>query len=170
LGDKTRAWELFNMINPINHGSSESAIATYKVEPYVIAADVYGVAPHTGRGGWTWYTGSAGWMYRFILESLLGLHIQANKLSFTPCLPPDWKQFTLRYRYRETFYVIAVRQLEMAESEAGATTVMIDGIEQPEAVITLVDDRQDHDVEIRISTQRLDRVKDGAQLSTVVAQ
>jgi len=170
LGDKTHAWELFNMINPINHGDSDAAIATYKVEPYVIAADVYGVAPHTGRGGWTWYTGSAGWMYRFIIESLLGLRIQANKLSFTPCLPPDWTQFTLRYRYRETFYVIAVRQVETAESEAGMTTVTIDGIEQSEPIITLVDDRQDHDVEIRISTQRLDRVKDGAQLSTVVAQ
>ena len=153
LGDKTHAWELFDMINPINHGNSEAAIATYKVEPYVIAADVYAVAPHTGRGGWTWYTGSAGWMYRFILESLLGLRIETNKLHFAPCLPPDWKQFKLRYRYRETFYAIAVRQIEIAASEVSATTVTtvtIDGIEQSAAVITLVDDRQDHDVEVRI--------------------
>ena len=159
VGDKTRAWELFNMINPINHSNSESAIATYKVEPYVIAADVYAVAPHTGRGGWTWYTGSAGWMYRFIVESLLGVHIQANKLNFKPCLPPDWKQFTLRYRYRDTFYVIAVRQIETAESVAGTTTVTVDGIEQAEPVITLVDDRQDHDVEIRISARGLERAE-----------
>ena len=153
LGDKTHAWELFDMINPINHGKTDAAIATYKVEPYVIAADVYAVAPHTGRGGWTWYTGSAGWMYRFILESLLGLRIETNKLHFAPCLPPDWKQFKLRYRYRETFYVIAVRQIEIAGSEVSATpvtTVTIDGIEQSAAVITLVDDRQDHDVEVRI--------------------
>jgi cyclic beta-1,2-glucan synthetase len=74
LGERTRAWELFDMINPINHGRTAADIATYKVEPYVIAADVYGVSPHVGRGGWTWYTGSAGWMYRLILESLLGLH------------------------------------------------------------------------------------------------
>ncbi|MBN2886873.1 MAG: cyclic beta 1-2 glucan synthetase, partial [Chromatiaceae bacterium] len=72
LGDRTRAWELFDLINPINHGRSPDGIATYKVEPYVVAADVYGVAPHVGRGGWTWYTGSAGWMYRLILEDLLG--------------------------------------------------------------------------------------------------
>ena len=158
LGDKARTWELFNMINPINHGQTDATIATYKVEPYVIAADVYAVAPHTGRGGWTWYTGSAGWMYRFILESLLGLRIQANKLHFTPCLPPEWKQFTLRYRYRETFYMIAVRQIEIAASEANptpshpipVTSVTIDGVAQSEAVITLVDDRQDHDVEVGI--------------------
>ena len=170
LGDKTHAWELFDMINPINHGNSEAAIATYKVEPYVIAADVYAVAPHTGRGGWTWYTGSAGWMYRFILESLLGLRIEANKLHFAPCLPPGWKQFTLRYRYRETFYTITLRQVEVAASELGATFVMIDGIEQPEAVIVLVDDGQDHDIEIRISTRSVGRAEDGAQRSTVDAQ
>ncbi len=168
LGDKTHAWELFDMINPINHGKTEAGVATYKVEPYVIAADVYGVAPHTGRGGWTWYTGSAGWMYRFILESLLGLHIQANKLSFTPCLPPDWKQFTLRYRYRETFYLIAVRQVEVAASAVGATVLIIDGIEQPEAVITLVDDRQDHDVEIRISALGLAHPSDNTLPTTLL--
>ena len=121
----------------------------------VVAADVYAVAPHTGRGGWTWYTGSAGWMNRFILESLLGLNIQANELRFTPCLPPEWKQFTLRYRYRETIYVIAVHQIEVAASAVDATVVTIDGIEQSEAVITLVDDRQDHNVEIRISAPRV---------------
>ena len=153
LGDNARAWELFTMINPINHGKSEAGVGSYKVEPYVIAADVYAVPPHTGRGGWTWYTGSAGWMYRFIVESLLGLRIQANKLHFTPCVPPDWKQFTLRYRYRETFYEIAVRQVEVTASELDAMIVTIDGIEQPAAVITLVDDRQDHVVEIRITPQ-----------------
>ena len=98
-------------------------------------------------------------MYRFIVESLLGVHIQANKLNFKPCLPPDWKQFTLRYRYRDTFYVIAVRQIETAESVAGTTTVTVDGIEQAEPVITLVDDRQDHDVEIRISARGLERAE-----------
>ena len=84
LGDSARAWELFDMINPVKHANSAAAIATYKVEPYVVAADVYAVAPHTGRGGWTWYTGSAGWMYRLILESLLGLKLEAGKLRFAP--------------------------------------------------------------------------------------
>jgi cellobiose phosphorylase len=73
LGDRERAWELFRMINPVNHAQSPGDINRYKVEPYVVAADVYAVPPHTGRGGWTWYTGSAGWMYRLIVESLLGL-------------------------------------------------------------------------------------------------
>ena len=81
LGDSRRAWELFDMINPVNHADSAAAIATYKVEPYVVAADVYAVAPHTGRGGWTWYTGSAGWMYRLILESLLGLTLEGRQTA-----------------------------------------------------------------------------------------
>src|SRR5205814_1661643 len=89
LRDSRRAWELFAMINPINHAGSAKAIATYKVEPYVVAADVYALRPHTGRGGWTWYTGSAGWMYRLILESLLGLSLQVDKLHFAPCPPAD---------------------------------------------------------------------------------
>ena len=87
------------------------AIATYKVEPYVVAADVYAVSPHTGRGGWTWYTGSAGWMYRLIVESLLGLRLEVDKLHVAPCLPADWKGFTLHYRYRETVYHITVLQV-----------------------------------------------------------
>ena len=79
-GDSERAWELFSLINPISHGTTPAEISTYRVEPYVVAADVYGVDPHTGRGGWTWYTGSAGWMYRLIVESLLGLHLEVDKL------------------------------------------------------------------------------------------
>ena len=82
LGDSSRAWELLAMINPVNHARSPEAIATYKGEPYVVAADVYAVPPHVGRGGWTWYTGSAGWMYRLILESLLGLRLEIDKLHF----------------------------------------------------------------------------------------
>ena len=102
LGDSRRAWELFSMINPVNHAQSAAAIATYKVEPYVMAADVYAAAPHTGRGGWTWYTGSAGWMYRLALESLLGLRLEGDKLRLAPCLPASWPGFKLRYRYRDT--------------------------------------------------------------------
>lgn len=91
LGDRERAWELLTMINPANHTRSPEGIATYKVEPYVVAADVYAVAPHIGRGGWSWYTGSAGWMYRLIMESLLGLRLEADRLHLTPCLPADWR-------------------------------------------------------------------------------
>ena len=110
MGDSDRAWELFSLINPISHGATPEQVSTYRVEPYVVAADVYGVAPHTGRGGWTWYTGSAGWMYRLIVESLLGLHLAANRLRITPCLPPNWSKFKIHYRYRETFYHISIEQ------------------------------------------------------------
>src|SRR5665811_1486439 len=104
LGDNKRAWELFTMINPVNHARSSIETDIYKVEPYVVAADVYAVSPHIGRGGWTWYTGSAAWMYRLILESLLGLRLEVDKLSFFPCLPDEWRFFKLHYRYRDTFY------------------------------------------------------------------
>ena len=90
------------MINPINHARTPEGAAVYKVEPYVVAADVYALAPHTGRGGWTWYTGSAGWMYRLVVESLLGLNLEVDRLRFAPCLPPEWNELALHYRYRET--------------------------------------------------------------------
>ncbi len=147
LGDNRRAWEVFNMINPVNHGTSASAIATYKVEPYVVAADVYAVAPHTGRGGWSWYTGSAGWMYRLIVESLLGLRREADRLRVTPCLPADWPGIKLRYRYGETVYSIEVLNLG---NETGVTRVSVDGVEQPDHAVPLVDDRREHAVEVRI--------------------
>ncbi len=151
LGDSRRAWALFDMINPVNHGGSEAAIAAYKVEPYVVAADVYAVAPHTGRGGWTWYTGSAGWMYRLILESLLGLKLEVDKLRFSPCLPAHWETFTLHYRYRETVYHITVFQSPAAHSN---TQVTVDGVLQSAETISLVDDRREHAVEIRIRTRQ----------------
>ena len=147
LGDNRRAWELFDMINPVNHADSAEAIATYKVEPYVLAADVYAVAPHTGRGGWTWYTGAAGWMYRLLLESLLGLRIEADHLRFAPCLPADWKGFKVRYRYLETTYAIAVLQPGGA---GDAMWVTVDGVAQPDALVALVDDRREHSVEVTI--------------------
>ncbi len=110
LGDGERAWELTTMINPVNHARTPEDIATYKAEPYVVAADVYALAPHTGRGGWSWYTGSAGWMYRLIVESLLGVTLETDRLRVTPCLPADWTGFSMRYRYRGTQYDIVVRQ------------------------------------------------------------
>jgi cellobiose phosphorylase len=146
LGDATRAWELFTMIDPIQHAKSPDAIAIYKTEPYALASDVYALAPHTGRGGWTWYTGSAGWMYRTILESLLGLRLHGGQLYFAPCVPADWKSFRLHYRYRETVYHITVRQTDAVES---GTKVTVDGVELPAPVIPLVDDRRQHAVEVR---------------------
>ncbi|MEO8598485.1 MAG: glycosyl hydrolase family 65 protein, partial [bacterium] len=147
MGDSQRAWELMQMINPVNHGKNAQDIATYKVEPYVIAADVYAVSPHVGRGGWTWYTGSSGWMYRLIVESLLGLKLEGNKLSITPCLPADWSTYGLHYRYRDTTYKIVVTQ----SSDPGVTKkVNVDGVLQIGGMIVLVDDKQEHAVEILV--------------------
>jgi cyclic beta-1,2-glucan synthetase len=152
LGDSERAWELTTLINPANHAKSEHAIATYKVEPYVIAADVYAVAPHTGRGGWTWYTGSAGWMYRLILESLLGLRLEVDRLHIAPCLPEHWEGLKIHYRFRETVYHICVSQTRAGdEGERDVTGVVVDGLERRDKAIPLVDDRQEHSVEVRVS-------------------
>ena len=115
----------------------------------MVAADVYAVPPHTGRGGWTWYTGSAGWMYRLIVESLLGLRLEGDTLRFVPCLPLDWKTFKLHYRYRETFYHITVLQ---TGDEKTAMTVTVDGIQRADTAIPLIDDRHEHSVEVTIPT------------------
>ena len=147
LGDSRRAWELLDMINPVNHARSPEGIATYKVEPYVATADVYALSPHKGRGGWTWYTASAGWMYRLIVESLLGLRLEVDKLRFAPCLPADWPAFKVHYRYRETVYHIVVLQTRAGNGEMSVT---VDGVERPDQAIPLVDDRQEHSVEVRI--------------------
>ena len=151
LGDNKRAWELTTMINPINHAKSAEALARYKVEPYVIAADVYALAPHTGRGGWSWYTGSAGWMYRLIVESLLGLRLEVDKLYFAPCLPAHWQGFTMHYRYRNTVYRIAVVQTPTGiDEQAGGMNVTVDGALRADNSIALVDDRQEHSVEVTL--------------------
>ena len=152
IGDSRRAWELLAMINPVHHGGSAKEIGRYKVEPYVVAADVYAVPPHTGRGGWTWYTGAAGWMYRLIVESLLGIRLEVDKLHVNPCLPADWKDFTVHYRYRETIYHIKVVQGDPSESEVNVT---VDGVVQPQRTIPLVDDRAEHFAEVVVPPIRL---------------
>ena len=149
LGERERAWELLTMINPVNHALSAEDIETYKVEPYVVAADVYALAPHIGRGGWSWYTGSAGWMYRLIVESLLGLRREGSTLHFAPCLPAHWQAFKIHYRYRETVYHIAVSQTRTGdEGEGGVTSVTVDGVERADKVISLVDDHREHGVAV----------------------
>ncbi len=155
LGDRERAWALLNMINPVNHAHSLPDVMTYKVEPYVMAADVYGVAPHTGRGGWTWYTGSAGWMYRLIVESLLGLRLETTKdgprLRLMPCVPAQWNGYSIEYRYRRTRYHIEVTQGDADNGEAG---VIVDGQAQAEMIVPLIDDLQVHQVNVTLRTQR----------------
>ncbi len=108
LGDGDKAGELFALLNPINHASTRAGLHKYKVEPYVAAGDVYGELTHIGRGGWTWYTGSAGWMYRAALESMLGFYLSGNTLKIDPCIPRSWREFEIDYRHGKTLYKIKV--------------------------------------------------------------
>jgi len=146
--DSRRAWELLALLNPVNHALSAQAVATYKTEPYVVAADVYALPPHTGRGGWTWYTGSAGWLYRLIVESLLGLKREGDRLRIAPCLPEDWETYSMNYRYGDTNYRIVVVQTASANGVTDSTT--LDGVEQDEKGIALIDDRREHAVKVRV--------------------
>jgi cyclic beta-1,2-glucan synthetase len=155
LGDGARAWELTGMINPVSHARTPEGAANYRVEPYVVAADIYALAPHTGRGGWTWYTGSAGWMYRLVVESLLGLTLEVDRLRFAPCLPLKWNEFSLRYRYRGTWYHIAVRRIEMETGEEpGAVSIKVDGVTQEGQFVALADDGKEHQVDVRVASRR----------------
>ena len=142
MGDKAHAWELFNMLNPIHHGSSPEGVARYKVEPYVMCSDIYGAVPHIGRGGWTWYTGAAGWMYRLTAETLLGLSLEVDHLHIKPCVPADWKSYKVHYRYRDTLYHVTVH-CDGVPSEQGAHLIL-DGAELPQNRIPLVDDYHEH--------------------------
>ena len=108
--DRDKVYELFGMIQPINHALDPEAVNIYKVEPYVMAADVYANKSHQGRGGWTWYTGSSGWMYQFIIGSLIGMELVVDKLSFKPCFPLDWPSVSITYRHKNSVYNITVYQ------------------------------------------------------------
>jgi cellobiose phosphorylase len=146
LGDAGKAWEVLNLINPAdpaNHGR----IDTYKVEPYVMAADVYGTAPHAGRGGWTWYTGSAGWMYRLIVESLLGVQRVGTTLSLEPLLPAGWPGFILHYRLGEALYHFDIRQ-----GSALSTSMIRDGQPLDSNVLTLDGERGEHWIQVDCRT------------------
>ncbi len=145
-GQTAKAWEVFGLVNPLHHGDSEAAIATYKVEPYVMAADVYTNPAHAGRGGWTWYTGAAGWMYRLITESLLGIHLEVDHLRVEPKLPADWPGLAMHYRHRETVYHIQITN--RGGAGASVSRVSCDGVDQPDKRIPLRDDRVEHRVEI----------------------
>ena len=148
LGDKARAWELARMINPISHGDSRGETGIYKVEPYVVSADVYAVPPHEGRGGWSWYTGAAGWLYRLYLESLLGLRVHGDRLTLAPLLPADWGEVTLDYRHGSSLYHIHIQQ---SAGPDGPPFVMLDGRVQGGASVPLADDGAEHRVEMRLN-------------------
>jgi cellobiose phosphorylase len=149
MGDGQHAWDLFNLLNPVRHGATAGQIATYKIEPYVVAADVYAVPPHTGRGGWTWYTGSAAWMYQLLVETLLGLNLEGDQLRLNPLLPESWPTFKIHYRYRQTVYHITVSRL--AADAVETHLLSVDGQPMPGNILPLNDDHQEHDVALQVS-------------------
>jgi cyclic beta-1,2-glucan synthetase len=146
LGDGERAGELFSLLNPINHASTRAGLHKYKVEPYAAAGDIYAVPPHTGRGGWTWYTGSASWMYRAGLESILGFKLRGDRLTMEPCVPRWWREFEITYRRGRATYRIKVEN--PLAIHRGVATLELDGILQPVAEISLADDGQSHTVRV----------------------
>jgi cellobiose phosphorylase len=149
LGDGDRAHQLYSIMNPVNHGNSNAAIHRYRVEPYVVCGDLYSMPPNVGRGGWTWYSGSAGWMYRVALEGILGFHVQGNKLRIDPCIPRSWPGFEVAYRYRSSNYTIIVENPSRVSK--GVVRVELDGIELPSrdgGLIPLADDGAAHKVRI----------------------
>jgi cyclic beta-1,2-glucan synthetase len=147
LGDGDKAGELFAMLNPIHHGSTRSDIQRYKVEPYVMAGDVYAEAPHTGRGGWTWYTGAAGWMYRAGIEWILGFRLRGTTLFMDPCIPRAWPEFNLSFRYHSSRYEVKV--LNPKGVCKGVQSVEVDGKPvRGSAAIHLTDDGATHDIRI----------------------
>jgi cyclic beta-1,2-glucan synthetase len=148
MGDCERAWELWALINPIANSSSPRGMSIYKAEPYVVAADVYACEPHVGRGGWSWYTGSAGWMYRLLTESLLGLHLEPGRLRFAPRMPASWTGFSVHYRFRGTHY-----RIRIARGGGTKATITVDGVEQGDPWLSLTDDHRDHEVRVDIGTQ-----------------
>jgi cyclic beta-1,2-glucan synthetase len=140
------AMEVFNMLNPVRRALTREDVQRYKVEPYAVAADVYGEAPHEGRGGWTWYTGSAGWLYRAALEWILGFRLRENQLVLAPCVPADWDGFTIEYQHRGTPYVITVEK----QPPGAMIQLTIDGHAQPPGrnVVDLLEDRARHTVHV----------------------
>ena len=142
-GEGNRAFKLFQMLNPITHSDSAEAADIYKVEPYVVAADIYTAKGHVGRGGWTWYTGSASWMYRTGLEAILGFQLRGRRLFLKPCIPESWKEFTIEYRFGSSTYEILVENPDGLQS--GQVQLTVDGRADDEA-IDLVDDGQRHRV------------------------
>jgi cyclic beta-1,2-glucan synthetase len=145
LEDGDQATELLHMLNPINRTANRTGVYAYKVEPYVIAADIYAVPPHVRRGGWTWYTGAAGWFYRAGLEWILGLNIRAGKLYLDPCIPRDWPSYSITFQHEQSVYEITVNNPDGVSK--GIVSIALDGVVQAESDgIPLLDDGQNHQV------------------------
>ena len=152
LGSGDEVAELFHMLNPVNHTRTGADVERYKAEPYVMAGDVYARAPHTGRGGWSWYTGAAGWMYRAGLESLLGLRRRGATFSIDPCIPSTWPQYQIVWRFLNTRYEISVSNPQ--RRCRGVAWAELDGVPTNAAAIPLIDDGRGHQVRVVLGDVR----------------
>jgi cyclic beta-1,2-glucan synthetase len=151
LGDGERAAELLAILNPVNHASNRAGLQRYKVEPYVAPADVYAVQPHSGRGGWTWYTGAASWMYRAVLEFVLGFKLSGETLKLDPCIPRAWREYEITYRKGTTPYHIRVANPRGVNR--GSFTIMMDGVTVTGQEISLINDQQPHEIFLVVGEQ-----------------
>jgi cyclic beta-1,2-glucan synthetase len=151
LGQGDKAAELFGMLNPIRHTTTPEEIERYKVEPYVVVADIYGEPPHVGRGGWTWYTGSAGWLYRVALEAILGFQLRGDRLVMNPCIAGSWPRFEIAYRHRSATYRITV--LNPHGVQTGVAGITMDGKPVEDGMVDLTDDGGTHEVEVVLGTR-----------------
>jgi cyclic beta-1,2-glucan synthetase len=142
LGNGDEAVEFFHMLNPINHTRTRAEVDRYKAEPFVVAADVYTRDPHLGRGGWTWYTGSAAWMYRLGLESILGLRPRGARFALAPCIPASWEGFRIRWSHGGCRYLIDVRNPD--RRNRGVASATLDGVEVDPGAIPLASDGAEH--------------------------
>jgi cellobiose phosphorylase len=147
-GEGNRAFELFQLLNPLTHARTPDDVARYKVEPYVVAADVYTAERHVGRGGWTWYTGSASWMYRVALEAILGFRREGNRLTLDPVIPEEWEGFELDYRHGNTVY--AIRVSNPAHVSRGVIRIAMDGQTAEGGWIELLDDGRRREIEVEM--------------------
>jgi cyclic beta-1,2-glucan synthetase len=146
LGDGDKAGELFSILNPINHSSTRSGLHRYKVEPYVMAGDVYSERPHAGRGGWTWYTGAAGWMYRAGIEWILGFRLRGAVLHVDPCIPRSWPRYEIVFRYHSARYRLSVENPRGAMR--GVTSISLDGGPVAGREIPLANDGREHQIAV----------------------
>jgi cyclic beta-1,2-glucan synthetase len=153
LGEAERAEHLLDVLNPVRHGLTPSDVARYQVEPYVVAADVYSDGAHLGRGGWTWYTGSAGWFYRIALEDILGFRRSGNSVTLSPCIPLGWPGFELTYRFGRSALHVVVENRHGAPPVDDA--VSFDGLACAQNEIPLVDDGKTHELRVVVGERRL---------------
>ncbi|MCC6290414.1 MAG: cyclic beta 1-2 glucan synthetase [Chitinophagaceae bacterium] len=150
LKQNEKGWELLQMINPLNRGGDKTSVERYKVEPYVVAADVYAQVAHLGRGGWTWYTGSAGWMYQLIIEYFLGMQKQGNELYFNPSVPEGWNDFSITYKYVDTIYVIKIKTTDTPDA---TLRILYNGLPVADKSIKLINDKGKHMIEVTVNTK-----------------